>query len=415
MSTFTETIKKFDKVRDYIRDFFIYGYKTRSDYQYKSLRTYDNERRRIESWLGSFIRFDHSKKGKQISISLDSGRLESNPLYKAYQSKSFTDNDILLHFYILDILQNKESLQVEEITDRINEGYGQYFEPQTIRIKLNEYVNEGILSREKQGKAYAYCIPQKGLSTDLVSVMNGNSSLMDGIAFFSQTAPFGVVGHYLLEKLGGKNAMFLFKHYYIVHTLDDTILLSLINAMEEQCFIGIVNFGKKGQDAVLTGIPLKIFESTQTGRKYLILYTINNHFFTLRLDYIKSVATLEKAEQYDRIYQELEEQFPYCWGVSFQSVYSSHPKETLTMTLHIDERSELYILERLKREGRSGTISRIDTNTYSYFIEVSHIKEMIPWIRTFTGRILSLEGSNTSVIQQFYKDIDELQYLYQDF
>ncbi|HWT76635.1 MAG TPA: hypothetical protein VN258_18200 [Mobilitalea sp.] len=89
MSEFSELIKNFDKIRDYMRDFYIYGFKTRSDFQYKSLRTYDNERRRIESWLGDLIRFDTSKKGKQIAISLDSGQLSANPLYKAHKFKGY--------------------------------------------------------------------------------------------------------------------------------------------------------------------------------------------------------------------------------------------------------------------------------------------------------------------------------------
>lgn len=53
---FSELIKNFDKLRDYMREFFVFGYKTRSDYSRKSARTYDNERRRIESYLGENVR-----------------------------------------------------------------------------------------------------------------------------------------------------------------------------------------------------------------------------------------------------------------------------------------------------------------------------------------------------------------------
>ncbi len=45
MSGFSELIKNFDKTRDYIRDFFIYGFKVRNDFDRKSLRTYDDEKR----------------------------------------------------------------------------------------------------------------------------------------------------------------------------------------------------------------------------------------------------------------------------------------------------------------------------------------------------------------------------------
>ena len=43
MAEFQELIKNFDRIRDYMRQFFVYGYKSRSDYGEKSSRTYDNE------------------------------------------------------------------------------------------------------------------------------------------------------------------------------------------------------------------------------------------------------------------------------------------------------------------------------------------------------------------------------------
>ena len=46
---YSELVKRFDRVRDYMRDFLIFGFKTREDFGQKSARTYDNERRRIES------------------------------------------------------------------------------------------------------------------------------------------------------------------------------------------------------------------------------------------------------------------------------------------------------------------------------------------------------------------------------
>jgi len=54
MSEFQELVKNFDRVRDYIRQFFIYGFKSRNEFDQKSGRTYDNERRRTESWLSAY-------------------------------------------------------------------------------------------------------------------------------------------------------------------------------------------------------------------------------------------------------------------------------------------------------------------------------------------------------------------------
>ena len=95
MAQFQELIKNFDRIRDYMRQFYVYGFKVRGNFTEKSARTYDNERRRIESWLSGCISSDYTAKGKQISISADSRSISSNPLYSAWKSKSFTDNELL--------------------------------------------------------------------------------------------------------------------------------------------------------------------------------------------------------------------------------------------------------------------------------------------------------------------------------
>ena len=64
MSGFSELIKNFGRTRDYVRDFFIYGFKVRGDFSRKSSRTYDDERRRIESWLGDCVQYDDSQRGR---------------------------------------------------------------------------------------------------------------------------------------------------------------------------------------------------------------------------------------------------------------------------------------------------------------------------------------------------------------
>ena len=71
MQEFHELIKNFDKIRDYMRQFYVYGFKVRSDFDAKSARTYDNERRRIESWLGDYTRSGYTAKGKHLYISVD--------------------------------------------------------------------------------------------------------------------------------------------------------------------------------------------------------------------------------------------------------------------------------------------------------------------------------------------------------
>ena len=54
---YSELIKNFEKVRAYMREFYVYGFKSRTEYDAKSARSYDDERRRLESWLGDYMHF----------------------------------------------------------------------------------------------------------------------------------------------------------------------------------------------------------------------------------------------------------------------------------------------------------------------------------------------------------------------
>jgi len=101
---YSELIKNFGKIRDYMREFFVYGFRTRSEFRMKSARSYDNERRRVESWLSDYMTFRQNDQGKRVFLSVDNREVAHNPLYKAFKAKSFTDKDIVLHFYVMDIL-----------------------------------------------------------------------------------------------------------------------------------------------------------------------------------------------------------------------------------------------------------------------------------------------------------------------
>jgi len=158
---YSELIKNFNRTRAYMREFYVYGFKSRDEFTDKSARSYDNERRRVESWLGDYMRFRQTPEGKSIFISIDSRVSHRNPLYAAWKAKSFTDGDITLHFILFDILYSPEiSLTLNEISERIDEylasfGTPRVFDTSTVRKKLNEYIAEGIIIPENVGRGPA--------------------------------------------------------------------------------------------------------------------------------------------------------------------------------------------------------------------------------------------------------------------
>ena len=403
---YSELIKSFEKIRDYMREFYVYGFKSRMDYTEKSARSYDDERRRIESWLGGYMAFRHTTEGKNVFISVDNRSVTFNPLHNAWKAKSFTDKDIVLHFCILDILADGTAHSVGEITDGVVNYLshtGKLFEidESTVRKKLKEYTKIGILQDEKQGRFLYF-----RLAEDKVDIF----SWEDAVAFFSEEAPFGVVGSYLLDRQDEVPEHFSYKHHYLLHTLDTQILFNALRAMKEKRCIDIVNFSvRKGTECKYRGYPLRFYISTQSGREYLLAYhyEVRRPMFS-RLDNIRSI-TLGPYEIEHEKYEGLAEEFEQkLWGVS---ISGDHSVDHVELTVHVGD-DEGYIIERLEREKRHGHIEVIDEHTYKFVADIYDAGELITWVRTFIGRIVSFESDNPYVVDRFYDDLRQMTDMY---
>ena len=407
MGNYSELIKNFDKTRDYIRNFFIYGFMVRNDSSVKSKRTYDDEKRRVESYLGDYVHHKTTKRGKQIAIQIDSGAILENPLYKAYECKSFTDNDIKLHFLIIDLLSTDtdKKLTVHEISELLWKNYGYLCEEQTVRNKLNEYTELGIFCLQKKGKIYRYYLSEDK-TKDYLKKYKGLENVLE---FSSQSALFGVIPYTIMKCAGIKNKIFLAKHNYIVHTLEDDILLQLINLIENRKYAEIYIYGKRKTGFSTLTIPVKIKVSTQTGRRYLITYSAEEKkFFTVRLDNIKKVKPGRVCENYIEIKKEYEKINKNMFGVTV----NEGKTEKIRVVFNIDEEKEYYVVKRLEREKRCGNVRKLRKNTFEYTAEVTNTNDMMSWLKTFIGRIVSIEGDNTELIERFKNDISQMYKMY---
>lgn len=447
MSDFQELIRSFPKTREYVRDFFVYGFKNRNEFTEKSPRTYDNERRRLESWLAPYVQKDYVSGGANISLAIDSNLLDTNPLFQVWKTKSFTDNDIVLHFLLLDLLRDGSPRTVEEITDGLLAGYEALFDVQTVRRKCNDYEKEGLLCREKVGKRAVF-----SLDTSLALWLKANENALDALSFYQMAGIFGIVGNELSQQLDHQNRSFRVKHSFFVHTLEDEILYALLGAMRRKEKVRLeMKSSRKENINTASCVPLQIFVSARSGRRFLCGYVAKSRRFTcFRLDSIRRVTVLKQtdgsallhppaeqpeqpAEQpeqpagqpeqpeqpagqpeqpdYDDLSARLARNRKYLWGVSFQGTERTH-LEKLSMTVQIAEPDEQYIIDRLKREGRGGSVTKTAPGIYVYENEVFDCNEMLPWIRTFTGRILSLKCSAASVERRFQQDLQTMYQMY---
>lgn len=403
---YSELIKNFNKIRDYMRDFYVYGFKSRDDYTKKSARSYDDEKRRIESWLGDYMRFHQTADGKNVFLSIDSRETRHNPLYKAWKTKSFTDGNITLHFIVMDLLSDGQELSLGDIAFRVDEylaafEHARVFDTSTIRKKLNEYVKEGLLLRRKNGKTMLY---RRAEEFEIPS--------RDALDFFSETAPCGVIGSFLEDKTDNIADHFAFKHHYITSAMDSEVLCMILKAIHEKRNITVEMVNRKKDRITETNIiPLRVMISVQRGRQYMMAYApYFKRITAYRLDNIVTVRNGETADRFDELRDKLNEMQRYMWGVATDS-RSGNRMEHIEFTVQYDD-GEDHIPRRLEREKRIGHVEYIDEHTCHFSADVYDASELIPWIRTFICRITDISISNKTLEIQFKKDLQVMYEMY---
>lgn len=404
---FSELIKNFKRIRDSMRDFYVYGFKSRDEYTRKSPRSYDEEKRRLESWLGDLMQFRQTADGKQVFLSIDSRVSHHNPLYKAWKAKSFTDGDITLHFMLFDILHTPDvALPLSCIMAKLDERLQAFREPKvfdasTVRKKLNEYMKEGIIVAQKRGKTLYYRRSADEMGCDA-----------DMLDFFSEVSPCGVIGSYLLDREGVHNTHFAFKHHYITGAMDSEIVCSLLMAISEKRCITMEAINRR-QDRVKKTqvVPLRLMVSVQNGRQYLMAYSPHlKRIHSFRIDNIESVSACDVCNRFDELRETLSAMMRHMWGISTQSDSGDCMDHvTFTVTYGVDEQ---HIHRRLLREKRCGTVERLDETTSRFSADVYDASELVPWMRTFLCRITSFSFSDKALENRFRSDIQQMYALY---
>lgn len=398
---YSELIKNFSKIREYMRQFYVYGFRSRSEYRDKSARTYDNEKRRVESYLSEYMSFKRTAAGKNVFISFDTSLSVSNPLYRALKSKSFTDLDITLHFFLLDILTQNKGLTLKEITGLIESDYLCHFDApvaydeSTVRKKLSEYTALGLVRAEKSGKTVLYSLTED--ETDL-------GAWSEPLYLFSEVSPLGFLGNTMIDKLPENDSRFLFKHHYITHALDSEETLALLDAICGRRYVKIESQNRRsGRTEIKTLLPLKLLISAESGRRYIAGYCAESkNYAFIRIDYILSVrADAEvSSEEFKSTALGLEEIRKHCWGVTLRGKRTEH----VEFTVYVGK-NERYIINRLNREKRIGTVEKLDGTHYRFKADVYDTNELTPWIRTFIGRITAFDFSNRIIENRIKKDI----------
>ena len=408
---YSELVKNLDNIRMVMRDFYVYGFKSKADFSDRSARSHDNDRRRIESWLADYMCFRQNAKGKRRFIAVDSRKIKHNPFYKAWKAKTFTSKDIMLHFYLLDMLQDGISMSLNELVERLDQDYLSHFadagtiDASTVRKKLAEYVQLGLIVAAKQGRELFY-----SRSKDAVNLERWH----EAVSFFAESTPVGVVGSFLEDKYSEEVNIFSYKHHYLLQALESDVLVDLLDAMQKKQTVRLASCTDGGKRICMRVLPLKIYVSTQSGRRYVMGWFFKaNRIIFCRLDNLEQVLEPKDLPDYDKYLAKAEAMEQHLWGVSMNRIGEDGEikLEHVELVVRLGE-DEPYILQCLEREKRCGEVTKLSEGRYQFTADVRDAGELLPWLRTFIGRIESFSCSNKKIEERFWRDMEAVYAMY---
>ena len=408
---YSELVKNLDNIRMVMRDFYVYGFKSKADFSDRSARSHDNDRRRIESWLADYMCFRQNAKGKRRFIAVDSRKIKHNPFYKAWKAKTFTSKDIMLHFYLLDMLQDGISMSLNELVERLDQDYLSHFadagtiDASTVRKKLAEYVQLGLIVAAKQGRELFY-----SRSKDAVNLERWH----EAVSFFAESTPVGVVGSFLEDKYSEEVNLFSYKHHYLLQALESDVLVDLLDAMQRKQTVRLASCTDGGKRICMRVLPLKIYVSTQSGRRYVMGWFFKaNRIIFCRLDNLEQVLEPKDLPDYDKYLAKAEAMEQHLWGVSMNRIGEDGEikLEHVELVVRLGE-DEPYILQCLEREKRCGEVTKLSEGRYLFTADVRDAGELLPWLRTFIGRIESFSCSNKKIEERFWRDMEAVYAIY---
>lgn len=408
-------IRDYSDIRDILRDIYIFGCFSRDDFIKKGIsgRKYDNEQRRIMSYLPEkFIK--KKRVGKRVLpyCSYAMTEMPENFMAETYRNKSFTMLDFMSYFLVLAILNTNDGMSLAELLEVLpDENDEVIYTKDNLRKKIDELTEKGLVISEKKGRNVVYKVVEDSLA------VFEDEELVDLywlLEFMKNIVPLEMPFYFLQNKLklylfAERNIElddihpFQYKSNHLFNILDNEVIMKVLRAISEKKKV-LVRYLYRGDEKEEIIIPIKIIHECTYSRQYLLYYRVNNECIrTKRIDKIVSVDIKATVEDLDlnRAYQEAEA-MDNAWCVSNVGCIPDEVK----IEFYINEETELYVLERIKREGKNGTLKKVESGVYLFTIKVSDPLEMTPWIRSFGERAKVVYSKDGSLQKHIIEDYE---------
>ncbi len=401
---FNISITSYEKLRNYLRYFFIYGCYSREDFddiKYFSSRKYDEELRRIREVLGDEY-LKEINKGREKYVRLDYSYYDTveNYLVETYLIRNYTHLSLSIFFNSYIAIWENEELTLDEINEIIEGKISieRDFRSTTRRI-LEDMVSKGIIDKNRISNRVLYIRKEdifKEISDDEME------KLYFAVCYFSQVQyPFSV-GRYLkdsiyryikyMRNIDNIGNLFLFKYSNFQQAIDEDIIWKLEHIMRNRNKVCLKYLKDNNKFKKIVGVPLKIIWDNNYGKWYVKVITDENELFILRVQDIMEIKELK-----DKISDEELKQFLN----KLNNIENKNVEEVKILFQVESFNKRNFLIDKVRRANIRGEIELIDDYSFVYEIYIKDWKRLKPWILSFGHRAKVLEGYNDSL----YEDI----------
>ena len=384
------SFQRFQLVRRIIREGYLYGFRAFEDYTALKASTFYNQRSLAVNCLHSVM--DIPENGGKLVFHRKL-YYSTNPFYEVFKARPMKNSyQYALHFALTELMSDKLPRSLAEISRALLEDYcfSDSEDKKKLQMRLQYYVNTGVLARDAQKRYYAVHLNNSMISSasELTAAFPG---LRRAAAFFTEVSPLGVIGSMISDSCGIRNEMFVFKRAFFYQTLDAPVMLELFYAIRSSRTVSIrLEQTAEGVQHISCFLPLCIRSGAADGRQYAFGYDADKkQFVSLRIDFICTVSPSAHSVTEHELFiirQKGAERQQYMWAS-----WCSEEEYAVTIRFCCEKQYQKIIL---RRSCRFGQITEEADGTLCFRCQVTRARELLPWLLAQIGEIRSVSVTN---------------------
>lgn len=398
-SSYTKTLKNYDKFRYILHDIFLCNYRTRNQYIQLGIspRSFDDYKRKIKDCIPEeFLQETTISKNRYLQFKTDFYRNSYNFLANTLLIKSLNENSSL-YLQILQI-SNKinKPLNKQDFIEYLDEFFPsayKLYDITTVYRHLEDLVKDGIFICTKIKKLKYYQLSKSPLDDLSLKELQ---ELYTAVTFYTPISLLTSVGYFTAKTIAGYAQLkfnytmvepdyFQYRSNNFIRILDDNIINIIDQAIRTDKAVKFTYAGKQE----ITVKPKAIYTQYPYNRQTML--DTNNVVFR-----ISKISKIKLLNSYNIQIKRPSSRPRYCLDLLF------------TFTEQDDEKEITDIKNRLSREACWMTKTIIDDNHWLYTAKVADYKNYIPWIRSFHKFVTPTKNSVPELIKNLEADKKEL-------